>query len=384
LAGLAALAAVFIVTYGFSSYHQTIKPGRSVLVLALLLATPISLLYRRRFCLKHQSAAATHFFYIIGTAELASELQTLCKETHFPYAMRFIEAKNQAGILTEMQATESGQAGEDRALETLSQTLNKCEGVIIDLATCELDGDLAESLLAVNLHSAPVYPVELFIETFFFKIDLSHVSLASALDGTFIADHQKAYGRLKSLVDGFLAAVLLLVLLPLMLLISLIIKLEDFGPVFFIQERIGRFEEPFLLYKFRTMSVHHETDSQLYTKAGDPRITRFGQILRLMRLDELPQLWNVIKGEMSIIGPRAEWSKLVVQYEQQIPFYHLRHMVKPGVTGWAQVNYSYGASLKDTLEKLQYDLYYIKHYSLHMDASIVLKTIFTMLSASGR
>jgi lipopolysaccharide/colanic/teichoic acid biosynthesis glycosyltransferase len=299
--------------------------------------------------------------------------------------LRFINVTTEKGFPTEMQEFESSRVGvHDLLREALSQKLRQCEGVVIDLSANELDAELAELLLAVDLHSAPVYPVELFIETYFYKIDLSHVTLASALDGTFIADHQKAYGKLKSVVDGFLAAACLLAVLPLMLLIALIIKLEDFGPVLFIQERIGRFEDPFWLYKFRTMSVRSEADSQLYTATSDSRITKVGRMLRLMRLDELPQLWNVIKGEMSIIGPRAEWSKLVEQYQQQIPFYHLRHLVKPGITGWAQVNYGYGASLDDTLQKLQYDLYYIKHYSPHMDASIVLKTIFTMLSASGR
>jgi exopolysaccharide biosynthesis polyprenyl glycosylphosphotransferase len=385
LAMCAALAIVFVVTYGFSSYHESIKPGRSVLVLTLILATPLSLLYRYHFSVKEARSAAARVFYVVGTPELVSQLQIVCQKAKFGYPLRFVNVTTEMGRPTEMQEFESSRAGADNlSREVLFQKLRQCEGVIVNLSTGELDEELAELLLAVNLHSAPVYPVELFIETYFYKIDLAHVTLASALDGTFIADHQKAYGKLKSAVDGFLAAAFLLALLPLILLIALIIKLEDFGPVLFMQERIGRFEEPFLLYKFRTMSVRNEADPQLYTATSDSRITKIGYILRLMRLDELPQFWNVVKGEMSIIGPRAEWSKLVEQYEKKIPFYHLRHMVKPGITGWAQVNYGYGASLDDTLEKLQYDLYYIKHYSVHMDASIVLKTIFTMLSASGR
>lgn len=385
LAMCAVLVLVFIATYGFLSYNESVKPGRSVLVLTPILATPLSLIYRYHFSVKEAHAAAARIFYVIGTTELASQLQTICQRAKFGYPLRFVNVTTELSRPAEMKEFESSRTGADNLLrEALFQKLRQCEGVIIDLSASELDAELAELLLAVNLHSAPVFPVELFIEIYFFKIDLSHVTLASALDGTFIADHQKAYGKLKSLLDGFLAAALLLAVLPLMLLIALIIKLEDFGPVLFIQERIGRFEEPFLLYKFRTMSVRSEADSQLYTVTGDSRITKVGYLLRLMRLDELPQLWNVMKGEMSIIGPRAEWIKLVEQYEKEIPFYHLRHLVKPGITGWAQVNYGYGASLDDTLEKLQYDLYYIKHYSPHMDASIVLKTIFTMLSASGR
>ena len=121
-----------------------------------------------------------------------------------------------------------------------------------------------------------------------------------------------------------------------------------------------------------------------YTEAGDVRVTGVGRLLRAMRLDEIPQLWNVLRGDMSLIGPRAEWSKLVESYEREIPCYHFRHLVKPGITGWAQVNYPYGANLDDTLRKLEFDLYYIRHFSFVLDASIVLKTIHVMLVGKGR
>ena len=125
-------------------------------------------------------------------------------------------------------------------------------------------------------------------------------------------------------------------------------------------------------------------DGDIYTRENDARITRTGRWLRKLRLDELPQLWNVLKGDMSLIGPRAEWEKCVERYEKKIPFYHFRHLVKPGITGWAQVNYPYGESEEDALNKLQYDLYYIRHYSLKLDAMIVLKTVHTMLFGKGR
>jgi lipopolysaccharide/colanic/teichoic acid biosynthesis glycosyltransferase len=120
-----------------------------------------------------------------------------------------------------------------------------------------------------------------------------------------------------------------------------------------------------------------------YTAPGDRRITRIGALLRATRLDELPQLWNVFTGEMSMIGPRAEWDVLVADYEKQIPCYHYRHLVRPGITGWAQVNYPYGANLDDTARKLEYDLYYIRRYSLRLDAAIVLKTMHVMLFGKG-
>ncbi|MDQ1404547.1 MAG: hypothetical protein QOG55_176, partial [Acidobacteriaceae bacterium] len=126
-----------------------------------------------------------------------------------------------------------------------------------------------------------------------------------------------------------------------------------------------------------------ETDD-IYTREEDPRVTRVGRWLRKLRLDELPQLWNVLNGEMSLIGPRAEWVKCAERYENAIPFYHFRHLVKPGITGWAQVNYPYGESDRDAIEKLKYDLYYIRHYSLKLDAMIALKTVYVMLFSKGR
>jgi lipopolysaccharide/colanic/teichoic acid biosynthesis glycosyltransferase len=122
----------------------------------------------------------------------------------------------------------------------------------------------------------------------------------------------------------------------------------------------------------------------IYTRDGDSRITRVGRCLRKLRLDELPQFWNVLRGDMSLIGPRAEWDKIVERYEKKIPFYHFRHLVKPGITGWAQVNYPYGESEEDAIEKLKYDLYYIRRYSLKLDAMIALKTVHVMLFSKGR
>jgi lipopolysaccharide/colanic/teichoic acid biosynthesis glycosyltransferase len=136
--------------------------------------------------------------------------------------------------------------------------------------------------------------------------------------------------------------------------------------------------------KLRTMRVQQPLDGDLYTQKDDPRITRVGRFLRATRLDEFPQLWNVLIGDMSLIGPRAEWDRLVENYERDIPCYHFRHLVRPGITGWAQINYPYGASREDTIRKLEYDLYYIRHFSFRLDATIVLKTIHVILFGKGR
>ena len=165
-------------------------------------------------------------------------------------------------------------------------------------------------------------------------------------------------------------------------------------PVIFKQHRVGRDEDIFTAYKFRTMRTEQGAggteqgvevrEADLYTRENDPRILPVGRWLRKLRLDELPQLWNVFHGELSLIGPRAEWVECAVRYREKIPFYHFRHLVKPGITGWAQVNYPYGESEADAIQKLTYDLYYIRHYSLKLDAMIVLKTIYTMFAGKGR
>jgi lipopolysaccharide/colanic/teichoic acid biosynthesis glycosyltransferase len=177
----------------------------------------------------------------------------------------------------------------------------------------------------------------------------------------------------------------LVISLPLFILAPVLIWAEDGAPVLFSQERVGRDGKRFILLKFRTMRLRRDqAHDDMYTRERDRRVTRAGRWLRKLRLDELPQLWNALRGDISLIGPRAEWSKCAERYEQTIPFYHFRHLVKPGITGWAQVNYPYGENDDDAVEKLKYDLYYIRHYSLKLDAMIVLKTLYTMLFGKGR
>jgi sugar transferase (PEP-CTERM system associated) len=168
--------------------------------------------------------------------------------------------------------------------------------------------------------------------------------------------------------------------LPLMAVIALAVKATSPGPVFFRQTRIGQHERKFRVVKFRTMREDAEAGTgAVWAVDRDPRITRVGGILRKLRLDELPQFWNVLKGEMSFVGPRPERPEFVQQLKEQLPYYGERHTVKPGITGWAQINYGYGASIEDALRKLEYDLFYVKNLSLLFDAFIVLKTFKAVL-----
>jgi exopolysaccharide biosynthesis polyprenyl glycosylphosphotransferase len=188
----------------------------------------------------------------------------------------------------------------------------------------------------------------------------------------------------KRLFDLFVIVLLAPLWIPLMLAVGLAVRLSSPGPVIFSQRRIGLNGQPFTLYKFRTMYVGADEDGPRMAKQNDDRIVRGGTFLRRSRLDELPQLWNVVKGDMSLVGPRAEQIPFVRQFRRRIPFYDQRHLVRPGITGWAQVNYRYAESAADTIEKLSFDLYYVKHMSPILDVQILWKTVWTVLTAAGR
>ena len=170
--------------------------------------------------------------------------------------------------------------------------------------------------------------------------------------------------------------------LPLVLLTALLIKLESRGPVY-KQERVGKNGRTFVLMKFRSMRVDAEQDGPVWASKGDARTTRIGRIIRKVRVDEIPQFWNILKGEMSFVGPRPERPHFVAQLAEEIPFYEQRHLIAPGLTGWAQIKYPYGASIEDARQKLQYDLFYIKNQGLLLDAIIMFETIKIILFGRG-
>jgi len=181
--------------------------------------------------------------------------------------------------------------------------------------------------------------------------------------------------KIKRLMDGAISAFVLVVSLPFWPLIMLFIKIDSRGPVFYRQSRVGKNERVFVLLKFRSMLAEAENEQALWASADDRRITRVGRLLRRLHLDELPQLWNILRGDMSLVGPRPERPEFVESLKTEIPYYALRHIVKPGLTGWAQVNYPYAASLEDSREKLEFDLYYISHRSLLVDLKILARTL---------
>jgi exopolysaccharide biosynthesis polyprenyl glycosylphosphotransferase len=212
---------------------------------------------------------------------------------------------------------------------------------------------------------------------------------ASVLDERWVLENlatqdNAVYEHLKRLFDAVFAAVLLAPAGLLMLPIALVIRLDDGAPVLFRQRRVGRGGRPFEILKFRTMRVDAEKDGATFAREGDPRVTRVGRFLRASRLDELPQLWNILRGDMSFVGPRPERPEIEEELSRSISLFPVRHLVRPGLTGWAQINAPYAATLDDHLKKLRLDLYYLKHRSLTLDAAIVLKTIYSVFKRRGQ
>jgi exopolysaccharide biosynthesis polyprenyl glycosylphosphotransferase len=183
--------------------------------------------------------------------------------------------------------------------------------------------------------------------------------------------------------DIVASGLLLLLTFPVIALFALLVKLDSKGPAFFRQTRVGLYGQPFDLVKLRSMRVDAEKDGAKWAERNDSRITRVGRFIRKTRIDELPQVWTVLTGKMSFVGPRPEVPKFVADLEEKLPYYAERHMVKPGITGWAQINYPYGASIEDARHKLEYDLYYAKNYTPFLDLLILLQTLRVVLWHEG-
>lgn len=251
-----------------------------------------------------------------------------------------------------------------------------CEGAIID-SQAPASKTRSQILTQLKLNHIRLYSPEALAESMTGR--LSQTTLSNELWQT---DGNPAYDLFKRILDFSLVLVLMPLWFPLGLLVALAVKIDSPGPAIYSQIRTGLHGKPFRIYKFRSMRFEPLAQAQ-FAQANDPRITRLGNFIRKTRLDEIPQLWNILRGDMSLIGPRPEQEKFVHQFAEQIPSYPYRHLVRPGLTGWAQVQQGYAASADETVIKLSYDLYYVTHYSLAMDLLIVLKTIKTVLTGHG-
>lgn len=247
------------------------------------------------------------------------------------------------------------------------------------------DKKVIDLILQIKLKGIQVFDYLGFVEKVEEKIPVDAIDEEWILYGSgFSILHNGIQNKVKRIIDIFLALFIGIITLPLIILSVVLIKLESKGSVLYTQDRVGLGNKEFRIYKFRSMVNDAEKDGAKWAQENDPRVTNLGKMMRKTRIDELPQLWNVIKGDMSFIGPRPERNIFIQELEKQIPFYNIRHCIKPGLTGWAQVKYPYGASVEDAYQKLQYDLYYIKNQNFIFDIMVFFKTAKIVFFGRGR
>ena len=257
---------------------------------------------------------------------------------------------------------------------------------VVVAITGEIKGETFQTILDIQERGIEVTRMPIMYEELTQRVPIEHLEtdwvIRSFVDQVRVHGFYELLKRTMDILGGIVGTLIFLLVFP---FISIAIIMETGFPIFYSQPRLGKGGMTFTILKFRTMRQNAEADGQpKVAEENDPRVTRVGNFLRKTRLDELPQFWNVLRGEMSLVGPRAERPELVAEYQKKIPYYRARLLVKPGLTGWAQINYGHVATVKETFVKLEYDLYYIKHRTLNLDFSIVLRTIGTVLRRTGR
>lgn len=255
----------------------------------------------------------------------------------------------------------------------------RINAIAVDLHYPGLSPEWNKFLAKCTLNGIPVYNVRQLQESLTGRVKIHHMyenDLGSLLPSPI-------YSLIKRVIDISLIILTFPITLPIMAITAIAIRLESEGGAMFIQNRVGQGGKEFRIYKFRSMCKDSEKDGAQFASSGDMRVTRIGKFIRKTRIDELPQFFNVLKGDMSLIGPRPEQKAFVDKFEEEIPFYNYRHIVKPGISGWAQVVHGYAADVDDTRVKVEHDFYYIKNFSLWLDILIIFKTLKTMLTGFG-
>lgn len=336
-----------------------------------------TLLLRRILFARFTAASARSFLTLVGTAQSVSFVRDLLLQARFPPATRAVVLDPMS---TDISIT---RLVSERLAEIENEESEQCAAIVL----CDHGGARHEdAVFRAALAQATTIPMLSpagFYEFAFERVSLDASAPHHLRDAILSRVEASTVARTKRAIDIVLATVGLLMVAPVILLAAIAVKLESRGPVFFHQIRVGLRERRFTLLKMRTMHIA-ATPGSHYTSENDPRVTRVGYWLRRHHLDELPQLLNVIRGDLSLIGPRPEMLELAQIYEREIPHYSLRYLVRPGLTGLAQIKQRYGSSLGEAKEKLEHDLYYIKNMSLALDFEITLRTIFFMMIGMGR
>jgi sugar transferase (PEP-CTERM system associated) len=372
-----ALAASFLVLTSLYYLTGVVMTGRGLLILSLGFFGIFQFLWHISYMKISNSPDHARRVLVLGTGPLAKKIGDLIQTTNHNHILKGYVNLSGESVHVPADAIVGNGHGlvatvKEEKAHKLVVSLSERRGVfpVQDVMNCKFSG--------IEVIDAPSFYEEI---TGKLLIENTMPSWFIFSNGFRMNATAKSSKRIFDIVCSLIFVILVLPLLP---LVALIIKLDSHGPVFFRQLRVGEMDKPFFIYKFRTMRQDAEKGTgAVWAQKDDPRVTRIGRLLRKTRIDELPQLYNVLKGEMSFIGPRPERPEFVAELKKIIPFYSERHFVKPGVTGWAQVRYPYGASAEDAIEKLRYDLYYIKNVSPYLDMVIVIDTVKVMLFGRG-
>ncbi|SCX95046.1 sugar transferase, PEP-CTERM system associated/exopolysaccharide biosynthesis polyprenyl glycosylphosphotransferase [Desulfoluna spongiiphila] len=371
-------AAMILLAMVYAAFNQAII-GTKFFFVYIPVVVAILSIWRFFYVYLLKSGVLSQSIYIIGDSDLAIDI---CRETEAEidcgYRVKGILSRNP------LKGMESVTAPHINTYDNLAATA-KANGIKrIVVALKEKRGNFPiDELLLCRVSGIDVVEGNTFYEM------LTGKFLVSSINPTWLIfsngfKKSRIRNIFKRLEDLFASVILLALFSPLILVTALLIKWDSKGPVLFSQDRLGIRHKPYRLYKFRSMVENAEgLSGPVWASREDPRVTRVGKFIRTWRIDELPQLFNVLKGDMSLVGPRPEREHFVKQLEAQVPYYAERFIVRPGVTGWAQVRYEYGDSVEDAMEKLNYDLFYIKNMSIFMDVVIVCRTIRTVLFGVG-
>ncbi len=374
---IAALSGVLVYLFSIWQYEPIL--WRSVLFPSLAFFTPGAVISRLIAAKFIRSRAEQTRWLILGGGDSVSKFAADFQDKN-PHGKLVVLSDNSLSINNSETLIKPVGTVND-----LSKWLSQSWSGVLLASEVNLSDSLMQQLMEIRLQGIPVYWLPDFYETSLFKLPSSLLEDTwFVFSAGFNLVNSRINLKLKRFIDILISSLLLVFLSPLMLLTAILIKLDSPGPIFYSQFRSGLNGKPFKVYKFRSMYQDAEKRGVQWAKEKDPRITRVGNFIRLTRVDELPQIWNVFRGEMSLIGPRPERPEFDVKLKEAIPYYEVRYLVKPGITGWAQVMYPYGASVEDSYQKLAYDIYYIKNYSLWLDLAIFFKTIRIVLLGKGR
>ncbi|WP_284125250.1 TIGR03013 family XrtA/PEP-CTERM system glycosyltransferase [Parerythrobacter aestuarii] len=350
---------------------------RSTLLYSMFIAT--GLLVANRLILGSflGTSAFRRRVVVLGAGPRAKRLSDLANRPESGFVIVAYIAMTEA-------AREVPEAIAREAIHDLGQFVSNLGASEVVLALEERRNSLPlKDLLRIKTKGVHVNEFSSFLERETGRVDLDTVNPSWLIFSDGFSAGRTFSSAAKRIFDVLASGLLLVMTLPVIALFALLIKLDSKGPAFFRQPRVGLYGETFDVIKLRSMRTDAEKDGVKWAEKDDPRITRLGKFIRKVRIDELPQTWSVLKGEMSFVGPRPEVPKFVGELEQELPYYAERHMVKPGITGWAQINYPYGASIEDARHKLEYDLYYAKNYTPFLDLLILLQTLRVVLWPEG-